>query len=99
MSYRSYIDRSLSEMLVPFENVGYVPGNDFWGCGCQSRGIDFDLFNWCFLQDNIVLVLVLLFMFLISHNGSCIFSCVVYALCLSSLLVRVIHLSLVSVLL
>ena len=46
--------------------VGWVPGNDFRGCGSQSRGIDFDFFNWCFLQDDIVLVLV----FLIGHYGS-----------------------------
>jgi hypothetical protein len=62
--------------------VGWVPGNDFRGCGSQSRGIDFDFFNWCFLQDDIVLVLV----FLIGHYGSCIlsrvFSALVCLLCL-----------------
>jgi len=84
MSYGSDIDRSLSEMLVLSVKVGWVPGNDFRGCGSQSRGINFDFFNWCFLQDDIVLVLVLVF--LICHYGSCIlsrvFSALVCLLCL-----------------
>jgi hypothetical protein len=36
MSYRSDIDRSLSDMLVAPGKVAWIPGNDFWGCGRQS---------------------------------------------------------------